>query len=61
MDKDMRLFKKRLSQDEKLLKNIELYEQKTKTKQQESKILGQKPVKRKANKEKSAIHNSQRL
>ena len=45
MDKDMRLFKKRLSQDDKLLKNIELYEQKTKTKQQESKILGQKPVK----------------
>ena len=41
----MRLFKKRLSQDEKLLKNIELYEQKTKTKQQESKILGQMPVK----------------
>jgi len=49
----MRLFKKRLSQDEKLLKNIELYEQKTKTKQQESKILGQKQVKRTANKEKS--------
>ena len=45
MDKDMRLFKKRLSQDEKLLKNIERYEQKEKTKQQESKILGQKPVK----------------
>ena len=45
MDKDMRLFKKRLSQDEKLFKNIEIYEQKKKTKQQESKILGQKPVK----------------
>ena len=41
----MRLFKKRLSQDEKLFKNIEIYEQKKKTKQQESKILGQKPVK----------------
>ena len=45
MDKDMRLFKKRLSQDEKLLKNIEEYAKKEKTKQQESKILGQKPVK----------------
>ena len=41
----MRLFKKRLSQDEKLFKNIERYEQKEKAKQQESKILGQKPVK----------------
>ena len=45
----MRLFKKRLDQDEKLLKNIELYEQKEKIKQQKSKILGQKPVNRKAN------------
>ena len=57
----MRLFRKREDQDEKLLKNIELYEQKEKAKQQESKVLGQKPVKRKANQEKSAIHNSQRL
>ena len=45
MDKGMRLFKKRLSQDEKLLKNIEEYDKKEKIKQQESKILGQKPVK----------------
>ena len=45
MDKDMRLFKKRLSQDDKLLKNIEEYAKKEKIKQQESKILGQKPVK----------------
>ena len=44
----MRLFRKRLSQNEKLLKNIEKYEQKEKAKQQESKVLGQKPVKRKA-------------
>ena len=44
----MKLFKKKLNQDEKLLKNIERYEQKEKTKQQESKVLGQKPVKRKA-------------
>ena len=40
-------------QNEKLLKNIELYEQKEKTKQQKSKVLGQKPVKQQSNKEKS--------
>ena len=50
----MRLFKKREEdQDEKLLKNIERYEQKEKAKQQKSKILGQKPVKGKTNKEKN--------
>ena len=38
-----------------LEKNIELYEQKKKTKQQESKIYGQKPIKGKTNKEKSTI------
>ena len=32
-------------QNEQLLKNIELYEQKKKAEQQKSKILGQKPVK----------------
>ena len=47
------LSKKKLNQDEKLLKNIEEYEQKEKAKQQESKIHGQKPVKRANNKEKS--------
>ena len=36
-------------QNEQLLKNIELYEQKKKAEQQKSKILGQKPVKGKAN------------
>jgi hypothetical protein len=36
-----------------ILKNLEIYEQKEKTKQQKSKILGQKPVKRTANKEKN--------
>ena len=36
-------------------KNIELYEQKEKTKQQKSKIYGQKPIKGKTNKEKSTI------
>ena len=45
----MKLFRKKESQNEKLLKNIERYEQKEKAKQQESKVLGQKPVKRKAN------------
>ena len=34
----------------KLIKNLEVYEQKEKTEQQKSKILGQKPVKRKTNK-----------
>ena len=41
-------------QNKKLLKNIEKYE-KEKAEQQESKILGQKPVNRKTNKEKSII------
>ena len=52
MDKDMRLFRKKESQNEKLLKNIERYEQKKKTQQQESKVLGQKLVKETKNKEK---------
>ena len=47
-----KIFEKKLSQDEKLLKNIERYEQKEKTKQQESKVLGQKLVKETKNKEK---------
>ena len=42
-------------QNNKLLRNIERYEQKEKAKQQESKVLGQKPVKGKTNKEKSTI------
>ena len=42
-------------QNEELLKNIERYEQEEKTKQQESKILGQKLVKGKTNKEKNTI------
>ena len=46
----IKLFKKRLGQNEELLKNIEEYEQKEKIKQQESKVLGQKPTKRKTNK-----------
>ena len=51
----MKLFRKRVDQNEKLLKNIEIYEQKKKAKQQESKILGRKPVKCKTNKEKNSI------
>ena len=49
----MKLFRKQLSQNEKLLKNIEKYEQKEKTKQQKSKVLGQKPVKGTTNKKKN--------
>ena len=49
-------------QNDKLFKNIELYEQKEKAKQQKSKILGQKPVKRKTNKRKeTTMHNSSRV
>ena len=51
----MRLFRKQVDQNEKLLKNIEIYEQKEKAKQQESKILGRKPVKCKTNKEENTI------
>ena len=40
-------------QNKKLIKNLEEYEQKEKTKQQESKVYGQKPVKGKDRKEKS--------
>ena len=40
-------------QNRELIKNIEAYEQKKKTEQQESKVLGQKLVKRAKNKEKS--------
>jgi len=51
----MRLFRKKEDQNEKLIRNIERYEQEKKAEQQKSKILGQKPVKRKTNKEKSTI------
>ena len=53
----MRIFRKKECQNEKLIRNIERYEQKKKTEQQESKILGQKPVKRETNSQKSVIHN----
>ena len=51
----MRIFRKKECQNEKLIRNIKRYEQKEKAKQQESKVLGQKPVKGKTNKEKSTI------
>ena len=51
----MRLFRKKLGQNEKLIRNIEKYDQKEKAKQQESKILGQKLVKRAANKKENII------
>ena len=57
----IRIFKKREDQDEKLLKNIERYEQKEKAKQQESKILGQKPVNRKTNSKKSTVQRGERM
>ena len=45
-------------QNKKLIKNLEEYE-KEKTKQQESKVYGQKPVKQKGRKEKSTrMYNS---
>ena len=40
-------------QNDKLLKNIELYEQKEEIKQSKSKVCGQKPTKGRNNKEKS--------
>ena len=56
------IFKKREDQNEKLLKNIENYEQEKKAEQQKSKVLGQKPVKRTRRKEKStSVYNSPRL
>ena len=58
----MRIFRKRVDQDEKLIKNLERYEQKEKAKQQESKVLGQKPVKGKTNKRKeTTMHDTARV
>ena len=57
----MRLFRKRLGQNEKLIKNMEEYEQKKEIEQQKSKVLGQKLIKRTSNKEKSTrVHYSSR-
>jgi len=58
----MRLFRKKLNQNERLLKNIEEYDKKEKAKQQKSKVLGQKPVKGKTNKGKeTTMHNTSRV
>ena len=58
----MRLFKKKLNQNEKLIKNIELYEQEEKAKQQKSKVYRQKLVKSTKSKEKSAsLYNTPRV
>jgi len=46
----------------KIKENIELYEQKKKIEQQESKVLGQKPTKGSTNKDKKTnVHNSSRV
>ena len=51
-----------IKEENNLEKNIEIYEQKEKAKQQESKVLGQKPVKQTRRKEKSAsLYNTQRV
>ena len=58
----MRIFKKQEDQNEKLIKNMEEYAKKEEIKQQESKVLGQKPIKGKGNKEKrTSVYNSSRL
>ena len=49
----IKLFRKQEDQNEKLIRKMKEYEQKEKAKQQESKILGQKLVKRKTNQEKN--------
>ena len=45
-------------QNEKLIQNLEKYEQKEKAKQQESKIHGQKPVKQSRRSKKTRVYNS---
>ena len=57
----MRLFRKREDQDEKLLRNIERYEQKKKAEQQESEVHGQKPVKGTESKEENTNVRTKRL
>ena len=51
----MRIFR---NPNEKLIKNLEEYAKKEKTKQQESKVYGQKPVKRSTRSEKTRVCNS---
>ena len=51
----MRLFRKQEDQNEKLIRNLNRLNEKEKIEQQKSKVLGQKPVKRKTNSKKSTI------
>ena len=46
----MKMFKRKLDQNEKLLKNIKEYEQKKKAEQQKSKVLGHNSNNRETNK-----------
>jgi len=45
-------------QNEKLIENLEKYDEKEKIKQQESKIHGQKPVKQSRRSKKIRVHSS---
>ena len=54
----MRLFRKILRQNEKLIKNLEEYAKKEKIEQQESKVYGQKPVKGNKRNKKIRVYNS---
>ena len=57
----MKIFRKKLGQNEKLIKNMEEYAKKEKIKQPKPQILGQKPINRKTNKRKEIdVYNSQR-
>ena len=49
---------KKRHQNEKLLENIRKYDEKEKTKQQESKIHGQKLVKERGRNKKTRVYNS---
>ena len=57
----IKLFRKKENQNEKLLKNIERYEQKKKAEQQQSEVLVQKPVKGKTNSKKSTVQRNKRM
>ena len=48
-----------MNQNERLIQNIEEYDKKKKAREQESKVLGSKSIKRKTNKGKETpLHNS---
>ena len=49
---------KKRCQNEKLLENLRKYDEKEKTKQQESKVYGQKPVKERGRNKKTRVYNS---